>query len=206
MKRSFMSSFIMIWGISSCSHPTTPPLNSHPFPHTFKQLTISYKNIPERWSYENYSWHYDQQSGGRVYDYDNSGSGTSLFSGEWSSGFSYNSFIQKDDTIEASGLTIVIDSIAGQIENLIFSGGSSNSSYGGSGYGINCQNMTYQEDTANKTYCSLTGLALKQNLLKLDTGWQMGADMELQGQRSTGSRAYFDSIVDNSSITIQITP
>jgi hypothetical protein len=202
MKR-FILLFVVV-ALSCTTHPTGPSQSAHPFPQTFRQLSISYRNIPEKWESASDSWYYDQTTQKKIDD-PQSGSGTSLYSGVLNFTFSVSSFTQSGDTIKAPGLTLVIDQVGGMLDQIRYSyGGNADPVF--SYYSMDCRQIPYVQDTANQIVGKLTGQSLQSGLMVFDTGWSGSENFELHGQSSSYSQTYSDSVQAISSITFRFIP
>ncbi len=192
--------------ISSCTTHSTAPVAAppHPFPQTFSEVTVTYRNIPEYWESASDSWYWDA-NGDSTVDHSSSGSGNSSYSGVITLMFSDSAFSQSGDTIKAPGLSLVVDDVAGVLDQFQYSY-SGGGGMGGWSYSMDCRQIPYERDSTNQIVGMLTAQSLQSGLVTFDTSSEFDFNQERQGQSSSSSQTYKDSVGDNASLTVRFIP
>ena len=196
--------FIAFIALSCASHSTAPMMEpAHPFPQAFKQVAVSFRNLPEHWDYRNRTWDHSVD-----YDKTTIDSGTAQgFAGDWSFNFSDSTFSKSGDTLRAPGLTLVADQSSGILKFLKISYNTTN--YEGEGssstsYWLSCYGIMYVPDSSNQIVILLSGQSLQTGLGSLSYGYYETTDpYHLEGNSTDNRDTYIDTVVSTSSLTIR---
>lgn|GEM_PF-6152698 len=191
-------------GCATNSTAPTPP-TYFAFPRKFKEVSVSYRNIPEHWEIWNDTWQFDpirDTTTGQSSD----DSGTSLFSGAQSFSFSPSSFSEAGDTVESGSFSVAIDSVNGEIERVYYFYGGPFDDVGWWGYSLDLRQIPYKKDSLNRIVATATGTLLNKALISFDTSSQQQLHLELSGFSNGNQRTYKGPLTDSSSMEIVFTP
>jgi hypothetical protein len=182
---------------------TPPPVVPHPFPSTFQTLTLSFKNIPENWSSSDHKW--DNQNNPPL-DTTIYNSGHSVISGIQSFPFEPNSFSRSRNSINAPGVTIILDTVNGIIDSLYFTQAISGNQFVNTGYIVECEKVQYTSDTANQIVVKISGSSLQLGLVTFSVDSWNNTNSYLTGEDLENNSTYSGIVSDSASLTIRFIP
>ena len=166
-------------------HPLPLDTPSHPFPAAFKEVDVTYQNLPGNWEDESSSWDYTVMPP----VINNSSSGGWGLNGTFTYAFEVSSFHHNGDTITTnSGLNgdpsfwAVVDTNADSL--LLLEVGQYNSNGPGpNGSGLDCQHVGYEPDSNGNYVVRLFGSSLQAGLTHLGSSTYTQSGFRNQGSR-----------------------
>jgi hypothetical protein len=211
MKRYYL--LLVVFASSCTPNTSSPPAGpSHPFPAAFKEIDVSYQNLPGSWSETWSEWDY---TGSRQFDTSWETSGNGL-----NDTFTYffdstNSFTKSGDTIRGSmessvgastttSYTVIMDEDSGILDRLNLSW--SEAAPHPVGNGLTCQDVAFTTDSSGNYWVRISGSTLQAGLKSLGSiNWD-GSTTKVAGSSHTSSQTYIDTLSSNAILTIRFVP
>jgi hypothetical protein len=214
MKRTLLLLSIFL---SSCSTHSTAPVAAppYPFPSTFKQIAITFQNLPGHWSSSSSTWNY---TGIPPIDTSTVDTSTGPHSGSVTFTFDTASFVRSMDTIRAqdhdihepginqgTDLTMIVDDYNAKIIQLqisFYDWEGTTDDYTNSDYSIVCQNLSYIQDTSNEISIVVSGKSVQSVLQSFTNTYATQGGGKTEGSSTSQVWQYIGSVSDSAVLKI----